>query len=733
MLKVKGNIHFPRKIYLCIKINFTLVNKYILTKELEMTILEVIPFIKHFHNAAYWFAFISALLESFVGIGLIIPGSTIILILGGLASEGYFDIGDLIFFVITGAILGNTINYYFGKKFKTKFKMKENFFIRPALLNKAKLFFEKHGAKSVFIGRFIPSLRETITFIAGLTQMKARQFFIWSTLGAFAWAGVLCLSGYFFNSYLKISKLVLTRSGIFILIILLVFTLFYLLKKFIIKNGMKIVNFTKSVSKSIKTALSENIDIQNFLKKHNKIFTILSNRLNKDTFFGLPFTLLICSLFYITALFGGIIEDLINSDAIVFADVRVVNLLKFFRNEGLNKVFLWITLLGKFEVVLILSFVVSLILWISKERLFIIPFLGGILGSSIFSYFGKIAFHRPRPNVAIYLEKTYSFPSGHAAISIALYGFITYLLIKNIKKWTTKVNVFFTGVLLILLIGFSRLYLGVHYISDVWGGYLIGGIWLIVAIGYSEYLHFNNYKKEALSSKKLYLSVGLVSFFFLSYLIIGMNYTPLFITPSLTKLAKVDNPLAIFNKEHLKYTETILGVKQEPISFIVLAKNDFELMKSFSSAGWFLADDLSVLNLLKAEKSMLFSSPYPTAPVSPYFWNIEVNNFAFEKPFILNNIKMRHHTRFWKTNYVSSAGQQIYVGVASFDDVLKWGITHKISPNIDEEREILFADLLKSGTIKEYEKKKLINPELGKNFFGDPFFTDGQVVIISLK
>ena len=99
-----------------------------------MHILDFIPFIKHFHSFAYWFAFMAAMLETFIGIGLIIPGSTIIILLGGMAAEKKFDIGDLICFVVLGAIVGDTINYFLGKKFGDKISKKEDFFIKPSVL-----------------------------------------------------------------------------------------------------------------------------------------------------------------------------------------------------------------------------------------------------------------------------------------------------------------------------------------------------------------------------------------------------------------------------------------------------------------------------------------------------------------------------------------------------------------------------------------------------------------------
>ena len=110
-----------------------------------------------------------------------------------------------------------------------------------------------------------------------------------------------------------------------------------------------------------------------------------------------------------------------------------------------------------------------------------------LLGSQVFTQLGKLAFHRARPEFPVYVESSYSFPSGHATVAMALYGFFAYLLIHQTASWKAKVNFFFATVLIVFIIGFSRLYLGVHYLSDVWSGYLVGALWLVIGITLSKY------------------------------------------------------------------------------------------------------------------------------------------------------------------------------------------------------------------------------------------------------
>lgn len=486
----------------------------------------ILPAIEHFHTIGYWIALLATLLETTIGIGLIIPGSTIILFMGTLAAKGYFDLGDLLWFTTIGAILGDNINYFIGKKYGNKVFSKGFWFIKPVHFKKGEEFFEKHGAKSVFIGRFIPSLKEIIPLIAGTFGMKRLPFMLWNILGAIGWSFVWVLPGYFLAQSLDLATIWLTRAGIFLTVLLIIFVVFYILKIIFIKKGKDFFSFLSSIWQSTKQAITENLEVKKFTERHKKFFVFLQKRLDKNNFYGLPLTLLSLALIYVLGLFGGIIEDIINSDIIVSADIRVANLLAIFRNAELTKIFSWITLLGKWQVILVFTVATISILWLWKKRTYIIPLLLSIAGSEIFTSIGKVVFHRARPNVAIYPENSFSFPSGHATIAIAFYGFLAYILIKNAKQWKRKINIFFTGLILIILIGFSRLYLGVHYVSDVWGGYLAGAIWLIIAIGFSEYFLYKNQKNgvipENITKRLVCISIILASISL--YIVFAFNY-----------------------------------------------------------------------------------------------------------------------------------------------------------------------------------------------------------------
>jgi undecaprenyl-diphosphatase len=94
----------------------------------------------------------------------------------------------------------------------------------------------------------------------------------------------------------------------------------------------------------------------------------------------------------------------------------------------------------------------------------------------------KLAFHRPRPELAFLHLETYSFPSGHSTAVTAAFGALAFLLWPAMRSPRRRVALVAAAVCLIALVGFSRLYLGVHYLSDVLGGFALGATWLSLCL-----------------------------------------------------------------------------------------------------------------------------------------------------------------------------------------------------------------------------------------------------------
>lgn len=147
-------------------------------------------------------------------------------------------------------------------------------------------------------------------------------------------------------------------------------------------------------------------------------------------------------------------------------------------DEPTTNILRFITLFGG-TLLLIIFALVSIIAL--KNKKYSIAICINLIFSASVNYIIKLIVERPRPSVLRLTEEIgYSFPSGHSMTSLAFYGFIIYLLFKYQKDKNKRNIITVLLTILIILIGFSRIYLGVHYLSDVLGGFLLGGIYLIL-------------------------------------------------------------------------------------------------------------------------------------------------------------------------------------------------------------------------------------------------------------
>jgi undecaprenyl-diphosphatase len=180
--------------------------------------------------------------------------------------------------------------------------------------------------------------------------------------------------------------------------------------------------------------------------------------------------------------FARIAEDYLTNDPLARWDVRFARWLSMERSDGGTEVFRVVTFFGSPAVALLVSTVAFVILY--RRRLLaqaaLLPLV--LSGAEALNLILKLSFHRDRPEVAFIQLDTYSFPSGHAMISTAAYGALAYLAWARIQRPRRRLLLLAGTTLLVALICFSRLYLGVHYLSDVLAGTAAGAFWLGVSI-----------------------------------------------------------------------------------------------------------------------------------------------------------------------------------------------------------------------------------------------------------
>ena len=148
------------------------------------------------HIWAGFFTFLIAFLESLIIIGTIIPGSITMTAVGIMMGAGVMPISISLCLAIAGAFIGDGISYIIGYRYRDTLPHRWPFRLAPKLMNKGKEYFEKHGGKSVFIGRFVGAIRAMVPVIAGMMHMKPWQYFPISFCSAILWAIVYLFPGF---------------------------------------------------------------------------------------------------------------------------------------------------------------------------------------------------------------------------------------------------------------------------------------------------------------------------------------------------------------------------------------------------------------------------------------------------------------------------------------------------------------------------------------------------------
>jgi membrane-associated phospholipid phosphatase len=161
-------------------------------------------------------------------------------------------------------------------------------------------------------------------------------------------------------------------------------------------------------------------------------------------------------------------------------DDSVLRWIELHRTPFLDKAMLEVTVLGSGVVLLMIVVVASLFLWLTQHKWSVYILLTGVLGGQFLNHVLKGLFDRPRPSSVEWVTQVHSlsFPSGHAMTSMITYGSVAYLVARLEPKRLLRTVTWIMTAAIIVLIGVSRLYLGVHYPSDVIAGYLGGIAWI---------------------------------------------------------------------------------------------------------------------------------------------------------------------------------------------------------------------------------------------------------------
>jgi undecaprenyl-diphosphatase len=425
-----------------------------------------------------------AFLETGAFVGLIAPGEFTIIIGGVVAGQGEIQIVPLIGLAWLCCILGDSASFFIGRKLGRSFMVKHGPKVRitEETLEKVEKYFARHGGKTVLIGRFIGLVRAVAPFVAGSSGMRYRVFLPYSVLGTGLWATTFSLLGFFFyRSFHKVANV----AGQVTLV-------FGVLVAFILGSVWAYRRLRDGEQRRVVAAWLERQGQRPLLRPVAAVVRPLWRRVLRPAgSFLAP---------HIRFLFdrvtpGGLGIELTTPLAVaavgsyIFVwttvgvlgrrnkgptalDTRVAGWAADLRSDTAVDVAKVLTNLGSSVVVgsLVLISVV-LLAWRRRPYELFVLLVGTLL---VFAavHIVKAATDRPRPAGGLVDATMSSFPSGHAAYSVA-YVAIGVIASRVLPGFASRAGLVIGAVLISAVVGLTRVYLGVHYYSDVVAGWAL--------------------------------------------------------------------------------------------------------------------------------------------------------------------------------------------------------------------------------------------------------------------
>lgn len=563
------------------------------------------PLTSWLNQHPHWAGIITFLIsfsESLAIVGSLVPGSVTMTAIGMLIGTSVIPGIPIFIWAVLGAIAGDSASYFLGFYYHEKINEYWPFKKYPQMLKSGRVFFNSHGGKSVFLGRFLGPLRSIIPMVAGMVHMPHSSFLFANISSAILWSLLYILPGILIGTAAsELSPHLATTFFLYTLLALTAIWIFSLLLKYIYIKG---TNFIDNHLKSFWC----------WMNKHprlNAVAELISNP--KHPHDHSQITLLLTALFFFIS-FIIIAISAHNRGIVTLWDKQVFYFLQSIRLPITDIVLMMFTYIADKKNIMVLLFGIFFYLLYKEKKWEAIHWLSNGIFSALSVYALKIFINLPRPTGLIQIRHGSSFPSGHTTFSIAVFGFLFYLIAKNTSKEMRRF-IYIPGALLLFFIAFSRLYLGMHWLSDV-----IGSVFLSSSILFIHILSYKRSEIEKINIKKVMAIASLLTLmtnaFFMYY---GFNASLQGSQPKhIHSLSHFSNWWA--GKEILAtHRQNRFGIDVSPLN-IQWAMPLNKIKHSLSKNGWKVPKDINTsgrfktLLLSKENRLSLFNKLYNNQP-----------------------------------------------------------------------------------------------------------------------
>ena len=412
---------------------------------------------------------VMAFLETGAFVGLVAPGETFVILAGAVAGQGTTSLYVTIAVVWFCAWAGDTASFLLGQRKGRSFMLRHGRRVRITedRIEQVEGYFRRHGGKTILIGRFVGLVRALAPFIAGTSGMEYRQFVPYSIIGTGLWGATFTLVGYFAAQSIDTAAEYAGRGtllfAIFVVTVVAIVAVIRYLR--LPENRRRIVE-TMERNRVLRPLVVAGRWVQPQAR-------FLWHRVTPGGL-GLEFTTLVAVL--------SVSLYVLIAYAIVFsgdpgptgADRAAIDVVDRLRHAWLTDLDEALTKLGSAAVVLPVAALVAFALGVARRWTELIVLVVALVIVFVGVDVIKDTVDRPRPPAGLVSAEGSAFPSGHAAYS-TLYVWLALTVVVRLRPGLTYATaIVIAGIALTVAIGLTRVYLGVHHLTDVFGGWALG-------------------------------------------------------------------------------------------------------------------------------------------------------------------------------------------------------------------------------------------------------------------
>ena len=421
-------------------------------------------------NWTYLIVGLLAFLETGAFVGLLVPGETAMMVGGAVAGLGVINIYLLIAIAWSMAFLGDSFSFMLGRKLGRGFVLRHGSKVGVSRerFEGVEQYFERHGGKTVLIGRFVGIVRALAPFVAGTSGMSYRGFAPYSILGSGLQVTSNIILGYIFarsiDSAAEYAGLVAVILGTVIAVSVTAVVGFRFFR--VADNRVTTVRWMDEHRLTS--------PLVRFGRHLRPQFRFVVDRLTPGGSFGLEFTTLAAIIAVSSFIFIAFANIFSGDPGPTPGDLEAFDIMAVIRTDWLDdfaKIFTW---LGSSAFLVPVVAVTATVLAVNRRwadfTVLLLASVTIVLGVDLF----KDEIARPRPEGGLVSVNSFSFPSGHAAHSVFYTWLAVTIAVRIRPDMTRGTALVVAGLTLTGLVGLSRVYLGVHYLSDVTSGWAFG-------------------------------------------------------------------------------------------------------------------------------------------------------------------------------------------------------------------------------------------------------------------